>query len=359
MSTQHQPDLMPSLIPLLSDPAIMEIMIDGYERIYVDQRGKFEDVPTPYRDNDHLMGEISVLAAYSGRRADASNPILDFRLSDNSLVHVVLPPISLTGPVINIRKFGGTILSFDELLRYEVITENMVAFLKACVKSRLNIVICGGIGSGKTTMLNVMAREIPDNERIITMGPVAELQLNQKYLITLEARQPDLEGKGAVTVRDLVRSSMKMRPDRLIVNDVLGPEILDLLQAMHTGYDGTIISLHAQSVRDALSRLEVMATIGNPSMPLLAIREQMAQAFNVIIYQERLPGGIRRIMKITAVQGMQGDMMMLDDLFEFRQTGIIDGKMTGYLTATGQVPRFLSRMQAANVDLSMDVFKPR
>ena len=355
-----QPELAPikDIIFLLSDPDVSEIMIDGYARIYIEKRGKFEDVTSPFQDNAQVMALVKAILHMAGRTVNESSTMLDARLPDGTSVNVVLPPVSLSGPALTLRKFETTPLTFDDLLRFGSLTEEMYQFLQACVASRMNIVIAGGVGSGKSTILNVMSSLIDDNERIISIDPYANLQPQKKRLVTLESRLADSEGKGEVTVRDLLRNAAKMRPDRIILGEVQGNEIHDLLHLMNTGYDGTMTSIHATSIRDTLTRMETMATFADASIPLLAVRETIASAIDIIVQQLRLRDGSRKIVAITEVAGKTGDSIALNDIFTFRQTGYENGKVIGRATATGEIPRVLERMQAAQVDLPLSLFTP-
>lgn len=360
MSNQQQPTLLPSLEAVLQDSDVMEILIDGYNRVYVDKHGTFVDIPTPYQSNDHLLTEIMEMASALGRRLDEDHPIADFRLmEDGTRIHVVLPPISLNGPVMNIRKFLRKPLTLNELLGYGCLSEDMAQFLQACVLGRINIGVCGGTGSGKTSVQNILCQMIPDEERIITVEHSAEIRLDKKRRVAMETRPANLDGRGEITMRDLISSATKMRPDRLVIGELQGGEVIDMLLAINIGYDGSIFNLHANGTRDALSRLEVMATTGNPSLPLLAVREQIASAVQLLTYQERMRDGTRRIIRITEVVGLQGDQIQTQDIFEFRQTGYADGKISGYYSATGVVPRFITKIRNANVDIPMSIFEPR
>jgi len=346
------------LEPLLEDATVTEILVDGYNKIYVERRGKLEDAPASFRDDGHLMEIINRIVTPLGRRIDESHPIVDVRLPDGSRVNVVIPPIALTGPVMTIRKFTATLLTADDLLRLGACNEAIVEFLRACVQGRINIAISGGAGSGKTTLLNLIAGMIPDDERIIVVENVAELRLPQKRVVRLESRPLNLEGKGEVTIRDLVINALRMRPDRIIAGEVRWDEALHLFAAMNTGHDGSMFSLHASSPRDALARLEVMASSANPSIPLLGVREMIASAIGLIVHRERLQDGSRKVVKVTEVQGMQGDVITLSDLFVFQQTGVEDGKIAGRFVATGQIPKFLNRIRDAGIQLPMDLFAP-
>jgi pilus assembly protein CpaF len=363
MSTQDQPNRLAPLEPLLEDPEVIEIMIDGHEKVYVEKEGKgLTDVPTPFRSEEQLMDVIeAIFVDMLGQKVSESNPILDGRLSDGSRVNVVIPPISLSGPVLTIRKFMGRALTVQDLLDFGSWSDDIVEFITACVRGRLNIVVSGGIGSGKTAVLNLLAGMIPPDERIITVENAGELQLSKelKRVIRLESRPANIEGRGEITIRDLVINSLRMRPDRIIVGEVRANEAFDLFQAMNTGHDGTMMTVHANSIRDVLARLETAITLSFPSLPLLSVRQQMASALDLITHQERLRDGSRKILKVTEVVGMQGDVIELQDIFEFRQTGVENGKMKGHFTATGHIPRFLDRFQAAGIELPLSLFTPR
>ena len=349
------------LEPLLADDTVVEILVDGSNRIYVEREGQLEDVPTPFRDDAHLMSVIHALIAPFGQKVDVSSPYVDARLPDGSRVFAVVPPVSLLGPSLTIRKFSKTPLTTEDLVRFGTWNEGIVQFLRACVRARLNIFVTGGTGSGKTTLLNLMAGMIPVPERIITIESARELQLPEEFthLVRLHSRPPDIEGKGEITVRDLVVSAQRMRPDRIVVGEVLAGEAFDVLQAMNTGHDGSMTTIHAVGPRDALARLETMVVMANPSLPLLHIRQQMASAIHLIVYLERMSDGTRKLVNVTEVVGMQGDVLMFQHLFEFRQTGIEEGRVTGYHTATGAIPRCLNRIRESGIDLPMSLFTPK
>jgi pilus assembly protein CpaF len=346
------------LEPILRDDAVTEVLVDGPCKIYVERHGQLEDTPYRFRDDDHLMGFIQKIVAPLGRRLDEAHPVVDARLPDGTRVNVVIPPVSLAGPVLTLRKFYRLPLTIEDLLRYGAISADIVEFLEACVRSRLNILIAGGTASGKTTFTNMVLGMIPADERIITVERMLELQPPEhlKRVVRLESHPP-IEGKGEVSVRDLVVNSTRMRPDRIIFGEVQGAEVFDLLQAMNTGHDGTIFIIYASGLRDALSRLEMMATCADPSIPLLMIRQLMASAIDLITYQERLSDGSRKVMKVSEVVGMQGDAIEVQDIFEFRQTGVDeDGRIVGEFVATGYVPTFLDRIKAAGVALPQGLF---
>ncbi len=358
MNDQEQLDPLAPIEPFLADPTVSEIMVDGYQRVYVERRGKLEDVPTPFRDDEQVMEVINAIVQPFGRQVNESAPFIDCRLADGSRVNVVTPPISLIGPVLTIRKFEKNPLTSEDLLRFGAWNEDIVTFLRACVHSRLNIVLASNTGSGKTTLLNIVAGMIDNEERIITVQNVAEFQLPQKRVITLESRPPNIEGKGEISIRDLVINTLRMRPDRIIVGEVRGAEALDILQAMNTGHDGSMFSIHANGPRDAVARLEMMATYSELSIPLLAVRQMIASALHIIVHQARLQDGSRKVLKVTEVVGIQGDVVMLQDIFEFRETGLKEGVVSGHFTATGVIPKFLSRIQAAGIELPLSLFTP-
>ena len=342
--------------PLLDDDTINEIMVNGPYKVYIERDGKIEKTNITFRDSEHLMRIIDRILAPLGRRVDESCPYMDARLPDGSRVNVIIPPLSLIGPVLTIRKFAKKPLTVEKLIELGTITPEAIEFLKACVIARLNIVISGGTGSGKTTFLNVLSGFIPNDERIITIENAAELQLRQEHVVTLETRPPNIEGKGEVTMRDLVINALRMRPDRIIVGEVRGGEALDMLQAMNTGHDGSLTTLHANSPRDALSRLETMVLMAGIEIPVKAIRQQIASALDLIIHMERLRDGSRKVVQITEVQGMEGDTIVLQDIFVFEQMGIENGKIIGRLRPTGIRPKFMDKIEAAGIYLPPDIF---
>lgn len=345
------------ITPLLSDPEISEIMVNGPDNVYVERNGKIELTGVFFRDEAHVMNIIDRIVSPLGRRIDESMPMVDARLPDGSRVNAIIPPLSLIGPVITIRKFSADPLTMEDLIRFNTLTPEMAQFLEACVKSRLNIVVSGGTGSGKTTTLNVLSSFISPSERIITIEDAAELQLYQPHVVTLESRPPNIEGKGAITIRDLVRNALRMRPDRIIVGEVRSGEALDMLQAMNTGHDGSLTTGHANSPRDMLSRLETMVLMAGMDLPIRAIREQIASAIDLIIHQSRLRDGSRRITHITEVQNMEGDVIVLQDLFYFKQTGVDeDGRVIGEFRSTGMRPKFIDRLEVSGYKLPVEVF---
>ncbi|MGM0881735.1 MAG: CpaF family protein [Bacillota bacterium] len=343
--------------PLLLDPEISEVMVNGPNQVYVERNGKIELSYVQFRDDEHVMNIIEKIVSPIGRRVDESSPMVDARLPDGSRVNVIIPPLSLKGPTITIRKFSKDPFTIDNLVDFGTITRDMAIFLEACVKARLNIFVSGGTGSGKTTTLNVLSACIPSDERIVTIEDAAELQLSQDHVVSLESRPPNIEGKGAITIRDLVRNSLRMRPERIVIGEVRGGEALDMLQAMNTGHDGSLATGHSNSPRDMISRLETMVLMAGLELPVKAIREQIAGAIDVIIQQSRLKDGSRKITNITEVQGMEGDVIVLQDIFSFRQTGVDEhGKIAGKLVPTGVRPRFYERLETSGIHIPASVF---
>lgn len=343
--------------PLLRDPTVSEVMVNGPAQVYVERNGVLEYTGVRFRDDDHVLRVIEKIVAPLGRRIDESSPMVDARLPDGSRVNAIIPPLALNGPTLTIRKFSKDPYQIADLIRFGTLSGEMAKFIEACVKARLNIVVSGGTGSGKTTTLNVLSSFIPDGERIITIEDAAELQLHQEHWVRLETRPPNIEGKGAVTIRDLVRNALRMRPDRIIVGEVRSGEALDMLQAMNTGHDGSLTTGHANSPRDMLARLETMVLMAGMELPVRAIREQIASALDLIIHQNRLRDGSRRITHITEVQGMEGDTIVLQDLFVFEQTGLERrGQVLGRFRSTGIRPKFMWKLQAAGIVLPDEIF---
>lgn len=345
------------ITPLLADDTVNEIMVNGFDQVYVERKGKIEMTDVAFRDDDHVMHLIDRIVAPLGKRIDESSPMVDGRLPDGSRFNATIPPVSLTGPVLTIRKFSATPLSMGDLIRFGTLSTNMAVFLKACVEGRLNIVVGGGTGSGKTTTLNVLSSLIPSNERIITIEDAAELSLQQGHVVRLESRPVNVEGKGRISIRDLVINSLGMRPDRIVVGEVRGGEALDMLQAMNTGHDGSLTTAHANSPRDILSRLETMVLMAGMDLPVKAIRDQIASAIDLIVYQARFKDGTRKITGITEVAGMEGDIITLQDIFGFAGQGIgEDGRITGSFNATGVIPKCISRLTTGGIHLPRDLF---
>jgi pilus assembly protein CpaF len=344
------------LEPLLRDESINEIMVNGPRQIYVERAGKLEMTNTAFLNDDHVMRIIDRIIAPIGRRIDESSPMVDARLTDGSRVNAIIPPLSLVGPVLTVRKFAATPLTVEDLIRFGTATPQMFDFLKACVQARLNIFVSGGTGSGKTTALNVLSSFIPNDERIITIEDAAELQLRQEHVVTLEARPPNIEGRGAIPIRELVRNALRMRPDRIIVGEVRSGEALDMLQAMNTGHDGSMSTGHANNPRDMLHRLETMVLMAGVDLPLRAIREQIAAAVDLIVHTARLKDGSRKVIAITEVQGMEGDVVVMQDVFTWEQSGVRDGKIEGQLKPTGIRPKFVEKFEAKGVSLPPGIF---
>jgi pilus assembly protein CpaF len=342
--------------PLLADDSVSEIMVNGAKQIYVERSGKLVKTNLVFESDDHAMRIIDRIVAPLGRRVDESSPYVDARLPDGSRVNAIIPPLAINGPTLTIRKFSKTPLTIDNLVEWGSITSEAVQFLRACVIARLNCVVSGGTGSGKTTLLNILSGFIPDDERIVTVENAAELQLRQDHVVTLESRPPNIEGKGEVTIRDLVINCLRMRPDRIVVGECRGGEALDMLQAMNTGHDGSLTTAHANSPRDTLSRLETMCLMSGMDLPVRAIREQVAAAVDLIVQQERMRDGSRKVVNITEVQGMEGDVIVMQDIFAFEQTGIEAGKVIGRLKPTGIRPKFMDKIESANIHLPPNIF---
>ncbi len=341
---------------LLADEDVSEIMVNGPKNIFIERKGNLTRAPITFENNEHVMRVIDRIVAPLGRRIDESSPYVDARLPDGSRVNAVIPPISLVGPVLTIRKFSKVPLTVEDLIRFGSGTAEIFEFLRGCVYARLNAVVSGGTGSGKTTLLNILSSFIPGDERIITIENAAELQLRQEHVVTLESRPPNIEGKGEVSIQDLVVNCLRMRPDRIVVGECRGGEALDMLQAMNTGHDGSLTTAHSNSPRDTLARLEVMCLMSGMDLPVRAIREQVASAVDLICHQDRLRDGSRKIVKISEVQGMEGDIITLSDVFEFEQTGIEAGKVIGRIRPTGMRPAFMDTLEASGVHLPASIF---
>ena len=345
------------LEPLLKDENITEIMVNGAKNIFIEQKGKLQHSDVCFYDDAHLMSIIERILAPLGRRVDESSPLVDARLADGSRVNIIIPPLSLVGPAVTIRKFSKTALSMNDLVGFGTLDRKMADFLQACVKARLNILVSGGTGSGKTTTLNALSSFIPESDRIVTIEDAAELKLQQNHVVTLESRPANLEGRGAITIRDLVKNALRMRPDRIIVGEVRGGEALDMLQAMNTGHDGSLTTAHANAPRDVLSRLETMVLMAGMELPVRAVRTQVSSAIDLILQQSRIRDGSRKITHITEVQGMEGDTIILQDLFFYVQDSIDEhGKSVGHFEATGLQPNFMDKFKMNGVDLPLSIF---
>ncbi len=343
--------------PLLDDPDVTEVMVNGPKSVYVEKAGHLTKTGVTFENNQEVLRVIERIILPLGRRIDADTPTVDARLPDGSRVNAVIPPVAIDGASITIRKFRKDKLSIQQLIEFGSLTAPMAEFLRACVVSRLNIVVSGGTGSGKTTLLNVLSSMIPEEERIVTIEDAAELQLQQDHVVRLETRPPSLEGKGMVTIRDLVRNALRMRPDRIIVGECRGGETLDMLQAMNTGHDGSLTTLHANTPRDSLSRMETMVMMAGMDMPIKVIRQQVSSAIDLIVQQTRLRDGQRKITAVTEVAGMEGDTIVLTDIFRFEQTGVTtDGKVLGQVKPTGIRPLFTPRLEAAGFKLGGELF---
>ena len=344
------------LQPLLEDETITEIMVNGAKNIYIERKGKLHRVPVTFENNDHVLRIIDRIVAPLGRRIDESSPYVDARLPDGSRVNAVIAPISLVGPVLTIRKFSRNPITIEQIIQFGTISQEALQFLKACVEARLNIMISGGTGSGKTTLLNILSSFIPSDERIVTIENAAELQLRQEHVVTLESRPPNIEGRGEITIRMLVVNALRMRPERIIVGEIRDEAALDMLQAMNTGHDGSMTTLHSNGPRDTLSRLETMTLMAGMDLPSRAIREQISSAINLIVHQSRMRDGSRKIVAITEVSGMEGDVITMTDIFVFEQTGIENGQIVGRLRPTGLRPKFMDTIEAAGIHLPPSIF---
>jgi pilus assembly protein CpaF len=344
------------LQPLLEDESITEVMVNGAKNIYIERGGKILRVPLSFESDDHVMRIIDRIVAPMGRRIDESSPYVDARLPDGSRVNAVIPPISLVGPVVTIRKFFKNPITIEQLVKFGTINQEALQFLKACVESRLNIIISGGTGSGKTTLLNILSQYIPSDERIVTIENAAELQLRQDHVVTLESRPANIEGRGEVTIRQLVINALRMRPDRIIVGEIRDDAALDMLQAMNTGHDGSMTTAHSNSPRDTLSRIETMTMMAGMELPVRAIREQVSSAIDLVVHQERMRDGSRKVVNITEVSGMEGDVITMTDVFLFEQSGYEDGKVIGRLRPTGLRPKFIDKIEASGIHLPASIF---
>jgi pilus assembly protein CpaF len=348
------------LEPLLRDPAITDIMINGPKVVYVERFGKLEQSKVQFHDEQHLIQIVQRIVGRVGRRVDETSPMVDARLPDGSRVNAIIPPLALDGTLVSIRRFGSKPLLINDLKAKGAITAEMIQFLSSCVKARVNMIISGGTGSGKTTLLNSLSAFIPHDERVATIEDAAELKLQQPHVARMETRPANIEGIGEVTTRDLVRNALRMRPDRIIVGECRGPESLDMLQAMNTGHDGSLTTVHANDTRDALGRLEMMVGMAGFDLPIWIIRRQMVAAIQIVVQVARLPGGARKITKISEITGMEGDIVSMHDLFIFKQTGVDDqGNTQGYFMATGNRPQLLEKLQVSGMRIPPELFERR
>jgi pilus assembly protein CpaF len=345
---------------LLKDPSITDILVNRYDRIYAERKGRLELVDVHFRDNAHLRQIIDRIVGMVGRRVDEISPMVDARLADGSRVNAIIPPLALDGPAMSIRRFGARPMQLEDLIRHGAFPAAVMDFLAAAVQARCNVLISGGTGSGKTTLLNCLSRYIPADERVITIEDAAELQLQQPHVVRLETRPPNIESKGEITQRDLVKNCLRMRPDRVIIGECRGAETLDMLQAMNTGHEGSMTTVHANSPRDALSRLEVMVAMSGYDIPIRALRTQVTSAIQLVVQSRRLPGGRRKVVCVTEIGGMEGDQIQMHDIFCFEQTGVdMDGHATGHFAATGIRPRVLERIEHRGIKLPSELFMRR
>jgi pilus assembly protein CpaF len=344
------------LEPFLADPTITEVMVNGCHDIYIERNGKITKTNAAFESDDHLMRIIERIVAPLGRRIDESSPMVDARLPDGSRVNAIIPPISLVGPTVTIRKFSEDPLTVEQLIQFGSVSPESMGLLEASVKAKLNILISGGTGAGKTTFLNVLSGYIPGDERIVTIENAAELQLRQEHVVTLESRPPNIEGKGTITIQDLVINSLRMRPDRIIVGECRGPEAFDMLQAMNTGHEGSMTTIHANNARDALGRLENMILMAGMELPHRAIREQIAAALDMIIHLERMRDGSRKVTSLAEIQGMEGDVITMSDIFKFQRAGFENGRVIGKLRPTGLRPKFMEKIEGENIRVPASIF---
>jgi pilus assembly protein CpaF len=347
------------LEPLLADPSISDILVNTYKQVYIERRGMLELTNIQFRDDTHLMSIIERIVSAIGRRVDESSPMVDARLADGSRVNAIIPPLAVDGPCLSIRRFARERLNGEDLVANNSLTQPMLDLLKGCVKARLNILVSGGTGAGKTTLLNVLSSFISDRERIVTIEDAAELQLHQEHVVRLETRPSNVEGKGAVHQRQLMINSLRMRPDRIIVGEVRGEEALDMLQAMNTGHDGSLTTVHSNSPRDALSRLETMVAMSNLNIPTVAIRRQIASALDLVVQVSRLSDGTRRVTNVSEITGMEKDIVTMQDIFVFQKRGIREsGEVLGDFVATGIRPKFSERLLVTGIQLPSSMFEP-
>ena len=345
------------LEPLLRDPTVSDILVNTADHVFVERSGMLERVPAAFQDNQHLMRVIDRIVSGAGRRIDDSTPMVDARLPDGSRVNAIIPPLAVDGPLLSIRRFPAERMRAEDLLTHQTLTPAMIEFLRQCVKARLNCLVSGGTGSGKTTLLNVLSAFIPGRERIVTVEDAAELQLSQEHVVRLETRAPNVEGKGAIKQRQLVINALRMRPDRIIIGEVRGEEALDMLQAMNTGHDGSLTTVHANTARDALSRIETMIAMANVNLPDKAMRTQVASAIQLVIQQSRMSDGTRKVTGISEITGMEGDIITMQEIFRFDKLGISpEGRVIGRFVASGVRPKCCERLQASGVNLPTDMF---
>jgi pilus assembly protein CpaF len=346
------------LEPLLADPTISDILVTTPKLVHIERAGKIYKTPVQFKDDAHLMRIIEKVVARVGRRVDESSPLVDARLPDGSRVNAAIPPVAVDGPLLSIRRFGRDRLKGEDLVRNLTLTEGMLTLLQACIRARLNIVVSGGTGAGKTTLLNALSSFIPEEERIVTIEDAAELKLNQEHVARMETRPPNIEGNGAIRIRQLVINALRMRPDRIIVGEVRGDEAIDMLQAMNTGHDGSLTTIHANSPRDAVSRLEVMVGMANANMGVRSIRQQISSAVNLFVQIARFSDGTRRVIALTECVGMEGDLVTMQDIFVFERTGLTEqGRVTGRFRATGIRPKFYERLRASGMQIPASVFQ--
>jgi pilus assembly protein CpaF len=359
VEVEHETFGLGPLEPLMQDPTISDILVNGARSVYVERRGRLEKTKVVFRDDGHLLQVIERIVAGVGRRVDESSPMVDARLKDGSRVNAIIPPLALDGPMLSIRRFAVEPFRMDDLVGMGTLTQPLAEFLTAAVRARLNILVSGGTGAGKTTMLNVLSDAIPEGERIVTIEDSAELQLQQQHVVRLETRPANIEGQGAIPSRELLRNALRMRPDRIVVGEVRGGEVLDMLQAMNTGHDGSLGTVHANSARDALSRVETMVLMAGISLPMRAIREYIASALDLVIHLSRLSDGTRKVLRVTEIAGLEGEIITSQDIFVFDQDGVdADGKVSGRFRATGIRPRAADRLARAGIRLEGNVFEP-
>jgi pilus assembly protein CpaF len=359
VEVQHETFGLGPIEPLMQDPTVSDILVNGPHEVYVERRGKLHKTSAIFRDNAHLMQVIERIVSAVGRRVDESSPMVDARLKDGSRINAIIPPLALDGPVLSIRRFAVDPFKMADLLQFGALTEQLAEVLRGAVQARLNILVSGGTGAGKTTMLNILSNYIPATERIVTIEDSAELQLQQDHVVRLETRPANIEGAGGVAARDLVRNALRMRPDRIVVGEVRGGEVLDMLQAMNTGHDGSMSTVHANSTRDALSRIETMVLMSGLALPMRAMRDYIASALDLVIQLARLSDGTRKLVRVTEIVGMEEDVVTTQDIFTFEQQGVDkDGRVRGFHRATGVRPRFSERLERAGVHLPQELFDP-